>query len=239
MFVRSMIHNRRLFTFLPVYLAPDKGDGDGGAGDGDAGAGDGDGDGKTFTQAQVDALMGKTRGAAASTTKRELLEALGVKDETEAKKLLAAAKAADEKNKTELERAQTKAAEHETAAQAYRREATQVKLQLKIDRQLLKAKADPNRLERLSKSVYVDLEDDADDDAITAAIEAVKTDFPEAFTADDETGSDGKKKTGPAPSGNAQGGKGPKTGGTTESALDRGKARARLLQGKEPATNNA
>lgn len=240
MFVRSSIHNRRLFSSLPVYLAPDDGGGAGGAGGGDGGDGDsgaaGDKD-RTFTQADVDRIAGRRASEGEKAATRKLMEDLGVTDAKEAKRLLDAARAADEKNKTDLQKAQDLAAQHETSAQQSKREAAEAKLQLKIDRKLLKAGADTGRLERISKNVFIDLPDDADDSAIDTAIEAMKSETPEWFKTDDSGDTTKPKKTGPAPSGKAQDGKGPKPGGTTESALDRGRERARRLQNKPAPTN--
>jgi hypothetical protein len=235
MFVRSFTH-RRLFTGLPGYLAPpdDGGQGgDGGDDDGDDDKGSGDAQ-RTLTQAQIDRMIGRERTTAERAAARRLLEDLGVKDAGEAKRLLAEAKKAADKDRTETERAQTEAAEHKTAAEQARREAATAKLQLKIDRKLLAADADPARLERISKNVFVDLDDDADDAAIDAAIAAMKSETPEWFKAggagDDDKGT---KRTGPAPSGAATGGHGPNGRAKPEDAMTRGRERARRLQGRD------
>lgn len=235
MFVRMLTH-RHLFSTFPWYLAPadDSGQGAGGDGGDDDGGDDKGGDegGRTFTQAELDRIVGRRASESERQASRKLLEELGVKDAGEAKKLLDAARKAADRDKSETEKATAKAAEQETIAQRATREAAEARMQLKIDRKLLAAGVKPAKLERLSKTVYVELEDDADDDAIKTAIDDIKTDFPEAFTDDNGEG-EKDRKTGPAPSGRAADGKGPKGNKGTTSALERGRQRARELQGRD------
>lgn len=232
MFVRSPTNP--FGSILPRYLAPDDETGEAGEESASDEPDESQGDGRTYTQAELDRILTGRVGKADKTAKRHLLEQLGVKDEAEARKLIEAHRKASEKDKSELERERSRATEASAAAEAAKREAATMKLQVKIDRALLAADADPKRLERLSRMVFVDLEDDADDDDIKAAIESVRGDFAEAFVkSDSET--EPEKKKGPAPSGAARDGKGPKGGAPVTDAMTRGRDRARQLQGREPA----
>lgn len=237
MFVRTP--TRPYGSILPLYLAPDDESGQS-TGDADTDQGDSDtgSSGRTFTQADVDKIAGRRASEGEKAAARKMLEELGVKDVGEAKKVIEAARKAAEKDKTELERERTKASEATTAAETARREAAVAQAQLKIDRHLLAAGAEPQRLERLSKMVFVELDDDADDDAIKEAIESVKTDFAEAFTKTDDA-NEGKKKTGPAPSGAARDGAGGKKQVPVTDAMTRGRERARKLQGRDQPAKTA
>jgi len=90
---------------------------------GDGGNGNGDGqkpeDQKPpeakFTQADLDRILGERVKRAEETTKKQLLEALDVKDSDEAKKAIADAKALREQQMSDLEKANAKAAELEAA----------------------------------------------------------------------------------------------------------------------------
>lgn len=238
MFVRTP--TRPFASILPLYLSPPDDSGQGDTSDApDDSTDETSSEGRTFSQADVDRLAGKTRSEGSKAARRELLEGLGVKDEAEARKIIEAHRKATEKDRSEVERATAKATEAATAAEAAKREATTARMQLKIDRALLKAGANPDRLERLSKMVFVDLDDDADDDAVSEAIESVRADFAEAFKSDDSEGDTKKKKTGPAPSGAARDGKGSKGTAPTQDALSRGRARARQYQGRDESAKTA
>lgn len=243
MFVRMMTH--RNLSILPWYLAPDDGGGSGG-GDGDGGD-DGDqgdaGDSRKFSQDDVNRYTGRSRAEGEKAARKAMLESLGVKDEAEAKKLLEAQRKAAEKDRSELDTAKAKATEHETAARAARREAADAKLELQIDRALLAAEANPKRLARLSKLVKSELGDEPGEDDIKDVIAELKSEFAEQFTASkgDDAGDEekGKRKTGPAPSGQARDGKGASKGAGASSALDRGRERARRHQGRTDTAKTA
>lgn len=88
---------------------PDNADtgGDGGGGDG------GDGDGATFTQADVDRIVGERAKRAGKTAISDFLTSLGFEKPDELKKVVEARREAEEKEKTELQKAQEKAQEEE------------------------------------------------------------------------------------------------------------------------------
>jgi hypothetical protein len=235
-FVRTP--TRPFGSILPLYAAPDNESGQAASDNDTDNEDDAGSSGRTFTQADVDKIAGRRASEGEKAAARRLLEELGVKDVGEAKKVIEAARKAAEKDKTELERERTKATEAAAAAESAKREAATAKAQLKIDRLLLDAGAQPGRLGRLSKMVFVEIDDDADDDAIKEAIESVKTDFAEAFTKTDDADS-GKKKTGPAPSGAARDGAGSKKSVPVTDAMTRGRERARRLQGRDQPAKTA
>jgi hypothetical protein len=187
---------------------------------------------RTFTQAEVDRMVGGRATKAEKAARTKLLEELGVSDPAEAKKILEAARKAAEKDKTELDKARDQATTAAQTAAEARAEAAQARRERAIDRALVQADVSPKRLDRMAKLVAIELDPDADDmaEAIAAAVAAVKDDMPEAFASSSEP-----KPAGKAPSSDGKppvGGKAPARGGTSKDPLSRGAELARAHQGR-------
>lgn len=231
MFTRS-ITNRDPMWLRLVLRAPDDDTGNGAAGDIDPGddveseKDDGKSTGRTLTQAQIDRMIGREKTTAERAATRKLLEDLGVTDAAEARKLLESARKAADKDKTETDKLREKTTAAESAAAEARREAAAARQERQVDRALIGANVDPKRLDRMAKLVRLELDDDADEDAIKAAVGQVREDFAEAFAGDDQ---DKDKRRAPSGDGKGKTPRAPR--GQTESGIDRGRQRARDLMG--------
>lgn len=134
---------------------------------------------KTFTQEEVDRMVGRARGEAKRSAASELAEQLGCTVE-EAKAKIAAVTAADDALKSETQRALDAANEAKAEATRARAAADAERLAAKVERKLAAAGVDPKTLARATALVTVS--PDADDDAIEAEVEALKADIPALFT---------------------------------------------------------
>lgn len=215
--------------------APGADDGDGGDdGDGEDGGDTGQDTGRTFSQRDMDRIRIRETRKAESKARQALLAELGVNDPKEAKRIIEAAAKAAEKDKSEQDKLREQATAAQRAADEAKREAAAAKLERTVDRALVKAGVQSNRMDRIARLVHGELGDEPDEDDIKAAIDAVKDDFPEAFA--DNGDGDGKGRR--APSGDGRGGTPPKgqRGGAKEDPAARGADRARQMQGRTAAT---
>ena len=102
---------------------------------------------KTFTQEEVDRMVGRARGEAKRSAASELAEQLGCTVE-EAKAKIAAVTAADDALKSETQRALDAANEAKAEATRARAAADAERLAAKVERKLAAAGADPQTLAR-------------------------------------------------------------------------------------------
>jgi hypothetical protein len=135
---------------------------------------------RTFTQDEMNQTVGEAKRRARETAQADLLKTLGVDDPEAAKALIAAAKAAEEKNATELDKASKARTEAETKAQAAEQTAAQLLLTNAIEKALIREGLSVEAAERARKLVEVDK---PDPDDIKAAIASLKKDMPSIFTA--------------------------------------------------------
>lgn len=177
--------------------------------------------GAALTQADVD----RAKRDAKKATYAEVAATLGCTVE-EAKALVDAKKAADDQQKTEAQRAKEAADAEKATAAEERRTIAAERRALRTERALLAAKVNDGRLDKAAKLVLADLADDADDDAITAAVATFKTDTPEWFT------------TGPVAPGSDPQGRGPGGGaGGQQTGMDAGRQRSIDRKASQPAAN--
>ena len=152
--------------------APPANAGAGGGGSGRRGAA-----GTGLTQADVDKAAREAKKAATA----ELAAALGCSID-EAKTIIAERKAAQDAEKTEAQRAREAADAEKASAAEEKRLAALDRKALRTERALLAAKVNDKRLEKAARLILAELADDADEAAVTAAVEAFKKDTPEWFT---------------------------------------------------------
>lgn len=137
--------------------------------------------GKTFTQEELDKIVGRERGQGRKAARNELLKELGFENMEEAKGLMEQLRAAGDANLEEHERIR-KAGER---AQAEAKEALESAKRLKhdalVERRLLKANVDPDQTEMVAKLIEVELGSDAED--IDSAIEDLMDKMPQVFAA--------------------------------------------------------
>jgi colicin import membrane protein len=163
---------------------------------------------QTFTQADVDRMVGQARKEARTSAANELAEQLGCSVE-DAKAKIAAAIAADDAQKTEAQRALEAAQAEKAEAAAEKAAAAQERFDLRVERKLIaagvgqaiaddadgtKAAAAIARARRL-----LDVSADATDADIAAEIEAVKADVPSLFSAPTEAPAPGRPAPTPPP----------------------------------------
>ena len=187
--------------------------GSGPAGQGAPGAGAGAGAG--LTQADVDRAAREAKKAAET----ELAAALGCSID-EAKTIIADRKAAQDAEKSDAQRAREAADAEKSDAAAEKAAAAAERRALRVERALLVVKVKDDRSANAARLVLADLADEADEAAVTAAVEKFAKDTPEWFgdNAPPPPGSD------PAGRGPAGGGGGQKTG------IEAGRERARLAR---------
>lgn len=141
-----------------------------------------DGD-KKFTQADLDKLAGSVRGEATEKSQKELLKALGFEDLDAAKAAVAAAKAAEDANKTEAQRATEEAARYKAEAEVARGQATQAIKVAEVKGALMAARINPERLDAALRLADLTLLEVKDTTAIGVekVVEALKAQSPEWF----------------------------------------------------------
>lgn len=175
--------------------------------------------GAALTQADVD----RAKREAKKATYAEVAATLGCTVE-EAKALVDAKKAADDQQKTDAQRAKEAADAEKATAAEERRTVAAERRALKTERALLAAKVNDGRLDKAAKLVLSDLADDADDDAITAAVATFKTDTPEWFIP-------GQVAPGSDPQGRGPGG----GAGGQQTGMDAGRQRSIDRKANQPA----
>lgn len=134
---------------------------------------------KTFTQDEVNAIIQKRVGGAKESAQADLMKELGITDPAEAKALIAAAKAADEANATELDKAKKAQATSDSTAASATAALEDSKLTTSIEKELVRAGLTVEGAERVRRLVDVQKNDP---DEIKTAIEALKTEMPALFS---------------------------------------------------------
>lgn len=138
-----------------------------------------------FTQADLDKIAGSARETGRKAAEKQLLEALGVPDLDQAKAALAAAREAEEAGKTELQKAQERAAELERKAAEAEATALQVRLDAALEGSLRDGGIKPERVAaamRLADRSALSVED-GQVKGLSEVIEALKAESPEWFGA--------------------------------------------------------
>ncbi len=175
-----------------------------------------------LTQADVD----KAKREAKKATYAEVAQTLGCTVE-EAKALVEAKRAADDATKTETQKALEAAEAKNKAADERERATARKERALDLRLALVAANVTGDRLDKAAKLLLSDLADDADEDAIKAAVETFKTETPEWF---------GEAK--PPPPGSDPQGRGPGGGaGGAKTGMDAGRQRAIDRKANQPVEN--
>lgn len=175
---------------------------------------------KTFTQDEVNRFLKGEKDQWKRSTENEIADKLGMSPE-DAAALIAKHKAEQEKEKSEAERAREAAEKEKAEAEVAKRAALADRASMRRQKFLVKAGVDPEKAERYA--VLVDADLDADDDAVSVAVDALKKDSPELFGKPVEPG---KKPPDGDPGG------GPKITKAQEDAFKRGEERAKALSGR-------
>lgn len=132
----------------------------------------------TFTQEQLDAIVGKAKADAQRSSTNSLLSELGFQKAEDLKAAVSAMRDAEKAQMTAVERALAEANEAKAAAEADRQSVAAERHSLIVERTLAAAGAqgDTAKLVRLVSS-----EIGADGSTITAAVDALKGEFPQLF----------------------------------------------------------
>lgn len=205
--------NRWIFadgTTLPVVAGGDGDDGAAGGAGGEGGSGGTPPPGSTeppkgegkFTQEDLDRIAGKSREDGRAAYEKELLKSLGVDSVDAAKEALEAHRAAEDANKTDLERVTAERDRAVQEAEATKAEATRIIAVTRMEGALRDAGINPERLPAALK--LVDLGaltvEGTEVSGVSEAVESVKESSPEWF---------GTKGSGGAPDASThQGGQG-------------------------------
>lgn len=160
----------------------------GGTGDGAAGSGEGGTAtppaappapaADTVSKAEAERQATAAANAAKKAAEQQVADTLGV-SVAEAKKLIDAQKATEDAAKSDTQKALEAATAAQAAAELAKSEAAADRLAAKVERKLGAAGVDDKALARAIRLVALD--PDADDAAIDAEIEALKTDVPGLF----------------------------------------------------------
>jgi multidrug efflux pump subunit AcrA (membrane-fusion protein) len=195
-------------------------------------------DGRDAEQLKRDQAFTRRADQAARAARKATYEALGVKDEAEARKLIEDARKTREAQLSAVDKAKADADSAKADAADARREAAQLKRERTAERALATAGVSGRLLDRMTGMLLTDVGEDADDEAVKAGIEVLREEFPDAFKA---SAGDGGRKP---PAGEAKekgtGGKPASSShGTVEDAMQRGRDRAAQFQGQKPDTKSA
>lgn len=137
---------------------------------------------RTFTQAEVAAIMTREKNQGKRAGQRELVESLGFEKLEDAQAFITAQREAEDAAKTEAQKLADQAAKDRRDAEAAKAEVAQERRTTAIERALVRAKVGDDDLDDATLLLSRDLDDDADADAITAATTALKERRPELFT---------------------------------------------------------
>lgn len=168
----------------------------------------------TLRQGELDGIAGKARQAGRDAAEKDLLAKLGVADIDAATAIIAANKAAEDAQKTELQKAIERAESAEKEREAATKSATTILAVTRVEGSLRDAGVKPERLASALKLVDLSLVkvDGTDVSGVAEVVESVKAMSPEWF---------GPAKPGGAP--DASGGRLPVTDfrSATKEELDR------------------
>jgi hypothetical protein len=158
-------------SYLPVVSGAE---GEGGEGD----EGDGAKEVK-LTQEQLNNLLAEAKRKAKGSTEGELKKLLGVEDLSAVKGLVEAARAAEDKNKTDLERATSEATTEKQKREAAEASAAELRVTSMIEKALIGEGLSVAAAERTRNMITVPTSADAE--AIKAEIAALRKDMPQLF----------------------------------------------------------
>jgi len=141
---------------------------------------------KTLTAAELEAMTARSADRASRTATKALAKELGFEKLSDMKKWATEAKEAEAASKSESEQASAQLVEDQATLSASKRAVAQDQLNVKIERAIVRSGVtDDKKLDRLLTLVVADIGDDIDEedwaDAITSAVEGLKTDVPELF----------------------------------------------------------
>lgn len=230
-----------LFGSTPIYFEGDSGTGGGGGGTGDGGTDTGDGGDKgnkgekTFTQAEVNAMVQGRVGETKKSTEEAVSKQLGVSIE-EAKRIIGEHQKQTDADKTEAQRERDAATAERTQAEAEKVAAAKERHDAAVERALLRALPKDLEDEDLDKKLsrvtrMLDVEVGADAAAITKAVADLKKDEPLLFGVTEDGGDDGKGGDGKTKIPNSDPKGKPPVKKGSEDAFARGQERAKAATG--------
>lgn len=182
---------RQRYTIVDGIAVPVISGGDGTGGDdseGDDEDDEGEGEkakSKTYTQEDFDRAANKMIGRGRRAATQELLKELGLESVEDLKAAIAKASGNDEESQSELAAEKEKVRKDQERAARDKAEAAQDRFDAKVERRLVKAQADPDRVEKIARLLDISIEDDPDVEDIDAAIADLKADYPELFSPKD------------------------------------------------------
>ena len=135
---------------------------------------------KTFTQEELSRIAAREKQEGRTAGINELLKQLELDDVDQLKEVLKRQKDADDATKSQVQKDAEKAARDKADAEVEKSAAKRDRLMVKVERSLLRAGVADATLDDVAK--LVDIKDDADDDAIKEAIDALKKRLPQLFT---------------------------------------------------------
>jgi hypothetical protein len=147
--------------------------------------GDGDGDGedkskKTYTQADLDNITAEVRRKAKGSAEKEILKLLDVEDVDSVKKVLEAHRSNQDKNKTDLEKAQGELGQEKTKRESTESTLAELDLTVRIEKALINKGLTVAAAERARGLVKLDTKATAED--IKAELETLEKEMPNLFT---------------------------------------------------------
>lgn len=151
---------------------------------------------KRFTQADMNATVARETAAAKAKAESDLAAALGCSVD-EAKQIIADRKASDDAKKTEAERAAEAAKTAQSDAERIKTEAATDRHHARLERALGRGGLDIENAVMLRAGLAaLDVPLDAGDDAVKAAVDALKKDAAQLFTAGGNGGGGGHSDSG-------------------------------------------
>jgi len=149
---------------------------------------------KTYSEARVQSMIKKRVSAAHRQAAVEVAKELGFDSADAMKEALNKAKSKDSEEERDLAKEKAKAEADKAEAARLRAEATQERLDLQVERALLRKGIKPDKAEKAVRLIDLKTEDDPEPEDITEAVDTFSEEWSELFDSD---GSDDDGETPP------------------------------------------
>lgn len=185
---------------IPVVSGGDGPDDDGAENDDSENGDDDDGEPepkakeKTYSEARVQSMIKKRVSAAHRSGATEFAKTLGYNSAEEMKDALEKSKSKDSEEEKDLAKERERVKADQAEATRLRAEATQERLDLQVERALLRKGIKPDKAEKAVRLIDLKTEDDPEPEDITEAVDTFSEEWSELF---DSEGSDDDGETPP------------------------------------------
>ena len=149
---------------------------------------------KQYSEARVQSMIKKRVAAAHRSAGEELAKSLGYESAAAMKEALEKSKSKDSEEEKDLEKERAKVKSEKDEAARLRAEATQERLDLQVERALLRKGIKPDKAEKAVRLIDLKTEDEPEPEDITEAVDTFSEEWSELF---DSEGSEGDEENSP------------------------------------------